>query len=141
MTEQKTTAAKASAKSTATPTETVPEAMDFGVQGWRPEPGEKLTGTVEDITTGGGDFGRYPIVVLSTKDGEKFAVHAFHHTLKNRLVEMRPKVGHTLTITYLGETEQFDRYGNVRMRNGEPMTLNHYEVTSPEFDFAWDNFV
>jgi hypothetical protein len=125
-----------------TPTETVPEAMDFGVEGWRPEKGDTLTGTVEDITSGGSgsEYGKYPILVLSTKEGGKVAVHAFHHTLKNRLLEMRPKLGHTLTITYLGEEPQYDRDGMPKTRNGQPMTLNQYTVTSPEFEFSWDSF-
>ena len=139
MADPKATAAKpTAAKPTAT--ETVPEAMDFGTEGWRPEPGDTITGTVEDITSGQGGYARYPIIVLSTKDGDKVAVHAFHHTLRNRLIEMRPKIGHTLTITYHGEEVQVDKDGNDRMRDGEPMTLKMYTVTSPEFEFSWDAF-
>lgn len=123
--------------------ETVPEAIDFDRGGWRPEPGDSLTGTVADLTTGGdgSEFGRYPIVVMKRKDGSEVAVHAFHHTLKNRLREMRPKVGHTLTITYLGEEAQYEKDGvTPRMRNGKEMVLNRYTVDSPEFEFNWGAF-
>lgn len=122
--------------------ETVPEALDLDRGGWRPEPGDVLTGKVADLTTGGdgSEFGRYPIVVIERKDGTEVAVHAFHHTLRNRLREMRPKVGHTLTITYHGEEPQYDKDGNPRVKNGREMTLNRYTVDSPEFEFNWDAF-
>lgn len=126
-----------------TPTETVPEAMDFGVDGWQPEPGEVLTGEIVDITSGSSEYGRYPIVVISRKDdGQNVAVHAFHYTLKNRLVEMRPKVGHELTIRFFGEFEQTRKDGSAWvMPDGRVKTLHQYEVTSPQFEFSWDSFV
>lgn len=120
----------------------VPEAIDFGPEGWRPEPGQTVTGKVLDLTTGGdaSEYGRYPIVVLSTKDGD-VAVHAFHHTLKNRLREMRPKRGHTLSITFHGMVEQTDRNGDpVYARDGEVKRLAMYTADSPEFEFNWDSF-
>lgn len=124
------------AKSAAT--ETVPEAIDFGVQGWKPEPGDTITGRITDLTTGGGEFGRYAIVMLTTKSGDDVAIHAFHHTLKTRLREMRPERGHTLTVTYHGMVNQTDRDGNVKMVDGEPKALALYTVDSPEFSFNWD---
>lgn len=126
-----------------TKTTEVPEAINTSVTqngGWRPEPGDRLRGTVVDITTGGegSEYGRYPIVVLSTKDGD-VAVHAFHFTLKNRLREMRPKIGHTLDIVFHGSEEQTDRDGNpVLTPDGSVKTLNRYSVDSPEFEFNWD---
>jgi hypothetical protein len=121
-------------------TETVPEVLDFEPKGWRPEPGDSITGTVKDMTTGDGGYQRYPIVTLSTADGEEVNVHAFHHTLKNRLVEMRPKRGHVLTITYIGATEQVDKNGKPLMINGEVKTLHRYTVDSPQFEFNWGAF-
>lgn len=140
-----TNAAKTDTKTDAKPatkTETVPEAMDFSAEGWRPEPGDVLKGTVVDITSGSSEFGRYPIVVLSNKDsGQEVAVHAFHHTLKNRLIEMRPKVGHELTIRYFGEEVQTRKDGSEWLINGEPKTLHMYQVESPDFEFSWDSFM
>lgn len=120
--------------------ETVPEVLEFDTAGWQPQTGDVVSGTVKDLTTGESEFGRYPIVVLSQKDGTEVAVHAFHYTLKNRLVEMRPEVGHTLTIACLGETVQTDKEGNPKMFAGEPKTLYRYDVQSPEFSFNWDRF-
>lgn len=133
------TAAKATPPANNSKPETVPEALDLSPEGWRPNAGDSITGKVKDLTTGDGGYQRYPIVTLSTKDGD-VNVHAFHHTLKNRLREMRPKRGHTLTITYLGEEEQRNKNGDVLMVDGEPKTLKRYTVDSPEFDFAWDAF-
>lgn len=124
-------------------TETVPEAINTSVTqngGWRPEPGDRLTGKVVDITTGGegSEYGRYPIVVLATKDGD-VAVHAFHFTLRNRLREMRPKIGHTLDIVFHGEEEQTNKNGDpILAQDGSVKTLNRYSVDSPEFEFNWD---
>lgn len=124
-------------------TETVPEALGARVTksgGWQPEPGDVLTGEVVDITRGGvgSEYGMYPIVVLSTKDGD-VAVHAFHYALKNRLQEMRPKLGHTLTISFLGSEELTDKDGQpVIADDGSVKTMHRYSVESPEFEFNWD---
>lgn len=130
----------ATSKANSAATETVPEAIDFGPEGWRPNPGDSITGKVLDLTTGQGDYAKYPIVTLQTKDGE-VNVHAFHHTLKNRLREMRPKRGHTLTITFLGEVPQTRKSdGEPIMVDGKPKTLMMYSADSPEFEFNWDTF-
>lgn len=120
---------------------TVPEAIDFDAHGWRPSPGDILTGNLVDITIGGtgaNSLGTYPIITLRKKDGREVAVHAFHHTLRNRLKEMRPAIGDDLTITYLGPQDQTDRDGNPKTdRDGRQMTLEMYEVKSPQFEFDW----
>jgi hypothetical protein len=134
------TMATPATKATSAKTETVPEALDFEPKGWRPNPGDSITGTVKDLTTGDGGYARYPIVMLSLPNGEDVNVHAFHHTLKNRLREMRPKRGHVLTITYLGQEDQTDKDGNVLKVNGEVKTLHRYTVDSPQFEFNWDAF-
>jgi len=130
----------ATAKANSTPAETVPEAIDFGAEGWRPNPGDTITGKVTDLTTGQGDYAKYPIITLATKDGD-VNVHCFHHTLKNRVKEMRPKRGHTLTITFLGEVPQTRKSdGEPIMLDGKPKTLMMYAADSPEFEFNWDTF-
>lgn len=123
-------------------TATVPEAIDFDANGWRPAPGDILEGTLVDITTGGtgvGSFGRYAILTVRKADGREVAVHAFHHTLKERLREMRPKVGHELKISFLGTQEQVDKDGKPKLGDdGSPKTLTLYSVESPDFEFDWD---
>jgi len=121
----------------------VPEAIDVEGGGWRPTPGEILTGRIVDIRTGGtgrNSFGAYPILTMERANGSTVDVHAFHHTLKTRLREMRPKVGHTLTITYLGAQEQVERDNTPRYdREGKQMTLELYSVESPEFEYDWSS--
>lgn len=114
------------------------EVWGNGSNGWRPEAGDQLTGKLTDITTGESEYGRYPIVTITTDTGDEVAVHGFHHSLKNRLREMRPALGDTLTIKYLGMVDQLDRDGNVRTVNGVTKTLAQYNVDSPEFVFDWD---
>lgn len=120
---------------------TVPEAIDVDSNGWRPSPGDILTGTLTDITIGGtgrASFGVYPIITLRKANGTEVMVHAFHHTLRTRLKEMRPELGHELTITYLGRQNQVNRDGSPRMdENGAQFALEMYEVTSPQFEFDW----
>ena len=69
---------------------------------WQPDPGDKLVGTVVDISERDGAFGRYPIVTLSTEDGE-LAIHAFHDVLANELARIAPKVGDELGVKYAGK--------------------------------------
>lgn len=124
-------------------TDAVPEAINTSVTkngGWQPEPGDVLTGEIVDITVGGkgSEYGRYPIVVLSTKDGD-VAVHAFHYGLRDRLTEMRPKVGHHLTVTFHGEEELTDKDGAPAIADdGSVKVMKRYSVESPEFEFDWD---
>jgi hypothetical protein len=135
-----TPAKNATPAKTETAVETVAEVLSFEPKGWRPNAGDTITGTVKDMTTGDGGYQRYPIITLSLPDGEEVNVHAFHHTLKNRLREMRPKRGHVLTITYHGQEDQTDKDGKVLRVNGETKTLHRYTVDSPQFEFNWDMF-
>lgn len=70
-------------------------------EAWVPEAGAVLKGTVVEVSTGDGGYGPYPIVTISTEDGER-AVHAFHTVLRNELAKRAPKAGDELTITYRG---------------------------------------
>lgn len=71
--------------------------------GWRPNPGDSITGEVVDVQVGGGEFGDYPIVAVVTEDGEKVLIHAFHSVLKNQLRKVKPMPGDTLTVTFIGK--------------------------------------
>jgi len=79
--------------------------MDLNyAEGWRPEEGDTLLGRVTDLSMGASTYGRYPIVTVAPEDGgDAVAVHAFHTGLKNRLAELRPKVGERIGIKYLGK--------------------------------------
>lgn len=87
-------------------------------EGWRPEVGETLVGTVTDITRAWSDYkdGWYPIVTIESdkrsskvEDGTEVAVHCFHTVLFNRMVELMPKIGETIGIKYVAATEKDDK--------------------------------
>ena len=80
-------------------------------EGWRPKDGDVLIGSVTEVTRGWSDYADeyYPIVVVQPKgDGPPVAVHAFHQVLKNRLTELRPRIGEELGIKYVGQTRSKD---------------------------------
>jgi hypothetical protein len=68
---------------------------------WKPAPGDKVVGTVTDLTSRDGEYGTYPIVTLNTGDGE-VALHCFHEVLANELARIAPKVGDQLGVKYVG---------------------------------------
>lgn len=75
-------------------------------EGWRPEEGDLLIGEVTEVTSGwsdhAGDF--YPILTIKRRDnGESVSVHCFHTVLKNKILTLRPQVGQTVGIKYLGK--------------------------------------
>lgn len=74
-------------------------------KGWKPAPGETLSGTVVDLyDSSPGEYGEYPIMEVATNDGEIIAVHAFHTTLKSALERRKPKVGDRIGLRYEGRT-------------------------------------
>ena len=87
---------------------------------WRPEPGDKLVGTVTELTERDGAYGPYPIITLRQEDGEEFAVHAFHGVLQSELARVAPKHGDTLGIKYSGKDQEkgYHRY-RVRRAGGD----------------------
>lgn len=74
-------------------------------EGWRPEVGDVVIGEIDEVTTGNGDFGEYPLLIIEKGDGSYVAVHAFHSVLKNELNSLAPSVGDTIGVKYLGPTE------------------------------------
>ena len=71
-------------------------------EGWRPEKGEKIAGTVAGMVMVKGQFGEYPMVTIRTSEGEEMAVHAFHSSLKKQLKEAEPRLGDDILIAYDG---------------------------------------
>lgn len=81
--------------------------VELDVKGWRPEPGDKVWGTVVDITDSDeGDFGPHPIVVIQTPSGALVGVHAFHQILRNdverKIKRGTLKIGTEIAIQYRG---------------------------------------
>lgn len=104
----------------------------WGTDGWRPEPGDEVTGTITSLSGGESEFGTYPIVTVRTAVGEEMALHCFHSVLRRELNRIRPKVGHGLTVKYHGSTGE----GKGKFKNG----YEAYTVSSPEYVFDWDMF-
>jgi hypothetical protein len=108
-------------------------------EGWRPEPGEKVSGTIAHISAAQSEYGTYPVITIAaeTDDPETVrfvAVHAFHHTLKRDLIAIRPEVGQRLSVVYVGEQE------TGREIDGKPVTYQLYTVTAENMDKLWASF-
>lgn len=91
-------------------------------EGWRPEPGDTITGKVIGLDRGYSDYngGRYyPIVTLDTGSG-LVQVHCFHAMLENKLKSIRPEIGDRLTIVYAGQKPSKDGR----------RTVSHYTVST-----------
>lgn len=69
---------------------------------WRPEPGDSLIGFLTEIAVGTSDYGDYPILTLTTANGDRASVHAFHTVLKDGLIDAQPSIGEELAIKYNG---------------------------------------
>ena len=72
-------------------------------QGWKPVPGDTLSGRIVDIyTSGPGEYGEYPILEVANSNGEVIAVHCFHTTMKSAVERRQPKVGDRIGVRYEG---------------------------------------
>jgi hypothetical protein len=91
-------------------------------EGWRPNDGDTLKGKVTTLEQGWSDYQNkfYPIVTLKDSSGTDVSVHCFHSILERKMKAIRPKIGDTLEVTYIGKQETKD---------GKRSFAN-YEVTS-----------
>jgi len=111
-------------------------------QGWNPSEGDTLVGTVLSIKVSQpNEYGIYPILTLALEDGTPVAVHCFHQTLKERLLEKRPAPGEKVAIQYIGTKESKNRTDN----KGNPVEYHNYAVvvdrpTDTEAQATWDAF-
>ena len=79
------------------------EALDLDFAGWQPEPGDKVIGTVLQVTESEpGTWGTYPIYTIATRDGG-ISVHAFHTVLKKAMSHVVP--GDFVGIKYKGKVQ------------------------------------
>lgn len=102
-------------------------------EGWRPSPGDVLTGKVSEVGKGWSDYtdSFYPIVTIETDDGKFVNVHCFHEILKQRMLDLRPTIGQEITIT-CGE--------KTKTKDGKRSFVT-YKVTVPGEDGSgvWDS--
>jgi hypothetical protein len=79
------------------------ERLDSNAEAWKPQPGEKLIGTITDLDERENEYGTYPIVTVRTDNGDELAFHAFRTVAKNELAKKRPQVGDRIGIAYHGK--------------------------------------
>lgn len=77
-------------------------------EGWKPEAGDEIDGTVLGVKIGTSTFGSYPIVFVLGADEEPVAVHCFHEVLGNEMRTQRPERGDSVYIKYLGPKEGWE---------------------------------
>lgn len=102
---------------------------------WRPEKeGDSILGTITTVSMGHSEYGTYPIITVVTSDGEMLAVHGFHGVLKQRLIEIRPKVDEVIGIKFIG---------HIVPEDGEKGVNDYYAykviINRPDDDI-WDKF-
>lgn len=97
--------------------------------GWTPNEGDTVEGTIVSIAPGSSAYGDYPILTIEKDGGDKVAVHAFHQTIMGALARFKPQVGDVIGIQYRGK------------RKGEgkdAMEYHDYRVSMPgKSGFDW----
>lgn len=118
-------------------TPATPEYLDgFEAEGWRPEAGDQITGTLASLNAGFSDYTQasYPILTLDVSEernlvtGEaethdppkQIAVHAFQAVLRNELLNQRPEVGERITLACGGKRAH---------KTAKAQTVTVYKVT------------
>ncbi|HXF37410.1 MAG TPA: hypothetical protein VNO17_09545 [Actinomycetota bacterium] len=89
------------------------ERIDSFPEAWRPNPGDKLIGTVVEIGERASDYGgSYPVVTVLADDGREVVFHAFHTVAKSELARQRPEIGDRIGVKYFGRDEErkYERY-------------------------------
>ena len=104
------------------------ERLDFFAEAWRPEPGDKLVGTVIDLDERESAFSEepYPIVTVKTDDRGEFAWHAYHTVARRELAKQRPRTGDRIGIAYHGKPDgkAYERYRVIVERDEKPKALD-----------------
>lgn len=104
------------------------------VEGWRPEAGDEVFGTVVSVDTREGDYGPYPYIEIDDEDlGKVVGVHGFHSVLKREIANKTPKRGDTMGVKYLGKKTsksgtEFEHY-NVNIYPADEST-----TVAPDWD-------
>ena len=80
--------------------------LDSAATGWKPNPGDRLVGTVIDVDSRDGDYGVYPIVTVQTDNGDEIAIHAFHTVLRREFAKRQPQPGERIGVKYLGKSDK-----------------------------------
>jgi len=89
--------------------------LEMSITSWRPQPGDAVAGTIVAMSDFDGQYGTYPTVTLDTGGPELVMIHAFHAVLKGELARLKPVLGDTLGIKFLGKVDGKD-YQNYRVK-------------------------
>lgn len=80
-------------------------------EGWEPDEGDVLIGTVVDVSAGTSEYLKDPYPILTIKDeenGELTSVHCFHDILLNRVLALQPVEGERVGIKFHGKKKTKD---------------------------------
>ena len=107
----------------------IDDRLDSFAEAWKPEPGDKLIGTVVDLDERDSAYGDepYPIVTVQDDDGNELAFHAFHTVARNELAKQRPAIGDRIGIAYHGKKngKNYESYRVIVDRpDSEPKTID-----------------
>jgi|SRR5215216_4744144 len=105
---------------------------------WRPEPGDRFSGTVVKIHIfEHEEYGKSPVITYEVDDGVFLKVYAIHQTLATRYYELKPSIGDVNTVAYFGAIASNSRKDP---KTGEPIEYHKYSVlggTEQEEEAPW----
>lgn len=83
-------------------------------EGWKPNPGDEITGVVQSLSEREGKWGMYPIATVLVAEGpegeeeltgDRIAVHANAKAISEEFEKQKIAVGDLLACKYLGQRE------------------------------------
>lgn len=118
-----------------TPDDIATRLLHEGAPAWRPEPGTTITGAIVRLSKRHTDYGDHLVLTLKDDDDTYHAVHAMHSVLKDRLFDLKPKVGETITVAYHGKVGSKDKDREYHAYT----VINHSHLEEAGAEFTWDD--
>lgn len=87
------------------------ERLEAQTEAWMPEAGDKIVGTIVELSELESQYGTYPLIIITTEEGREFAIHCFRTVLKNEVAKKRPAVGDRIGVKYFGQLPDKDFHG------------------------------
>ena len=101
-----------------------PHWLDAGVESWE---------DYFNVMAKDGTYGDHLVLTLKDDDDTYHAVHAIHSVLKDRLFDLKPKVGETITVAYHGKV-----VGKNKDREYHAYTvINHSHLEEAGAELTW----
>lgn len=128
-------------------TTSLEDRLDRDSESWRPEPGDKLVGTVVEVSTFQGDYQPYPVIEVEKDDGTVWAFHAYHTVAKNEIARLEPAEGDKIGIKYFGKVktkpgskyDSYEKYAiKVQKASGEVPDAPDWKAMKAETDAELD---